>query len=74
LNAPHLLDVEVTQVIRRYAAIGAIDAERGRSALVDLGNFPLRRYPHGLLLPRVCWHGDVADAFAAIAGMSRGND
>jgi len=53
LHAPHLLDVEVAQVIRRYAAIGEIDAERGHAALVDLGDFPLRRYPHGLLLPRV---------------------
>jgi predicted nucleic acid-binding protein len=53
LNAPHLLDIEVTQVIRRYVAIGEIDDERGRAALVDLGDFPLRRYPHGFLLPRV---------------------
>ncbi len=53
LHAPHLIDVEATQVIRRYAATGEIDAERGRAALVDLGDLPLRRYPHGLLLPRV---------------------
>ena len=53
LHAPHLLDIEVTQVIRRYAATGEIDQERGRAALVDLGDFPLRRYPHGFLLPRV---------------------
>jgi predicted nucleic acid-binding protein len=53
LHAPHLLDIEVTQVIRRYAAMGEVDEERGRTALVDLGDFPLRRYPHGLLLPRV---------------------
>jgi predicted nucleic acid-binding protein len=53
LHAPHLLDVEVAQVIRRYAAAGEIDAERGWVALVDLGDFPLRRYPLGFLLPRV---------------------
>jgi len=53
LHAPHLLDVEVAQVIRRYAAAGEIDEERGSAALVDLGDFPLRRYPHGFLLPRV---------------------
>lgn len=53
LHAPHLLDVEVAQVIRRYAAAGEIDQERGRGALVDLTDFPLRRYPHGFLLPRV---------------------
>jgi predicted nucleic acid-binding protein len=53
LHAPHLLDVEVAQVIRRYAASGEIGAERGRIALADLADFPLRRYPHDFLLPRI---------------------
>jgi len=53
LHAPHLLDVEVAQVVRRYAAKGEIDGERGRAALADLSDFPLRRYPHEFLLPRV---------------------
>jgi predicted nucleic acid-binding protein len=53
LHAPHLLDVEVVQVIRRYAAAGEVDHERGRAALADLEAFPLRRYPHSFLLPRV---------------------
>jgi predicted nucleic acid-binding protein len=53
LHAPFLLDVEVAQVLRRYAARGEIDDERGRTALADLMDFPLRRYPHDLLLPRV---------------------
>jgi predicted nucleic acid-binding protein len=53
LHAPHLLDVEIAQVIRRYAANGEIDGERGRAALVDLADFPLRRYAHDFLLPRV---------------------
>lgn len=53
LHAPHLLDVEVAQVVRRYAANGEIDNERGRAALVDLADLPVRRYPHDFLLPRV---------------------
>lgn len=53
LHAPHLLDVEVAQVIRRYAALGEIDPERGRAALDDLADFPIHRYAHDLLLPRV---------------------
>jgi len=53
LHAPHLLDIEVAQVVRRYAANGEIDRERGRAALADLADFPLRRYPHAFLLPRV---------------------
>ena len=53
LHAPHLLDVEVAQVIRRYATSGEIDGERGRMALADLADLPLRRYPHDFLLPRI---------------------
>ena len=53
LHAPHLLDVEAAQVIRRYTASGEIDGERGRLALDDLADFPLRRYPHDFLLPRI---------------------
>jgi predicted nucleic acid-binding protein len=48
-----LLDVEVAHVIRRYAANGEIDGERGGTALDDLALFPMRRYPHDVLLPRV---------------------
>ena len=53
LHAPHLIDVETAQVLRRYAASGEIDGVRGRAALDDLADFPLRRYPHDFLLPRV---------------------
>jgi predicted nucleic acid-binding protein len=52
MHAPHLLDVEVAQVVRRYAANGEFDAERGRMILADLADLPLRRYPHDFLLPR----------------------
>jgi predicted nucleic acid-binding protein len=53
LHAPHLVDVEVAQVLRRYSLGGEIDEERGREALADLADLPLERYPHGALLPRV---------------------
>ncbi len=53
LHAPHLIDLEAAQVIRRYAATGEVGAERGREALADLADFPLRRYPHGFLLSRI---------------------
>ena len=62
LHAPHLVDVEVAQVVRRYAAGGTIDHERGRAALTDLVDFPLRRYPHDFLLPLV-W--DLRSNFTA---------
>ncbi len=53
LHAPHLIDVEVAQVLRRYAATGQIDPERCRAALTDLADFSMRRYPHDFLLPRI---------------------
>jgi predicted nucleic acid-binding protein len=53
MHVPHLIDVEVAQVIRRYAATRELDADRGRGTLSDLADFPLCRYPHDLLLPRV---------------------
>ena len=53
LHAPHLLDIEVAHAIRRYAARGEVDGQRGRTALADLADFPLHRYPHAPLLLRV---------------------
>lgn len=53
LHAPHLIDVEVAQVLRRHVREKAMSAERGGEALEDLGDLPLHRYPHDILLPRV---------------------
>jgi predicted nucleic acid-binding protein len=53
LHAPHLLDVEVAQVLRRYARSGVISADRAAEALADLVDLPLIRYPHFILLPRI---------------------
>jgi predicted nucleic acid-binding protein len=65
LHAPHLLDVEVAQVLRRFASRGEIAPERGRSALADLADFPLQRYPHDLLLPRIWELRDTVTAYDA---------
>jgi predicted nucleic acid-binding protein len=53
LHTPHLLDIEVAQVLRRYTRTGELDADRGLQALQDLGDFPLTRYPHDLFLLRI---------------------
>jgi predicted nucleic acid-binding protein len=53
LHAPHLLDIETAQVVRRFSAKGQISSERGREALVDFLDLPIIRYPHDVLLPRV---------------------
>ena len=53
LHAPHLLDVEVTQVLRRYASTGELKPGRAREAVQDLVDLPITRYPHAELLPWV---------------------
>ena len=53
LHAPHLIDLEAAQVLRRYAASGQISADRGREALDDLAALRLTRWPHDALIPRI---------------------
>jgi predicted nucleic acid-binding protein len=53
LHAPHLLDVEVAQVLRRYVARGEMRPERARLALDLLAKFPITRYSHEPLVPRI---------------------
>ena len=53
LHAPHLLDVEVAQVVRRYWRAGDVSAARGEEALRDLADLPIHRYPHEPLLGRM---------------------
>ncbi|MEK6606635.1 MAG: type II toxin-antitoxin system VapC family toxin [Myxococcota bacterium] len=50
--APHLIDVEVGQVLRRRMLAGGIAQARAREALDDLAALPLIRYAHGPLLSR----------------------
>jgi predicted nucleic acid-binding protein len=53
LHAPHLLDLEVAQVLRRYAMTGQVSPHRCRAALDDLLDLPFNRYSHDFMLPRV---------------------
>ena len=53
LHVPHLLDLEIAQVIRRYVLAGDIDVHRGREALSDLADWPLQRYSHYPWLQRI---------------------
>ena len=53
LHAPHLIDLELIHVLRRYAALGDLDDKRAMKALTAFGDLPILRYPHHDLLPRV---------------------
>jgi predicted nucleic acid-binding protein len=65
LHAPHLIDVEIAQVIRRHAAAGRFDEARGREIIEDLADLRIRRYPHGALLPRIWELRDNLSAYDA---------
>lgn len=53
VHAPHLIDVEVAQAMRRLVASRTIAEIRGRQAFEDMKDLGLTRYPHEFLLERV---------------------
>ncbi|HET9406888.1 MAG TPA: type II toxin-antitoxin system VapC family toxin [Candidatus Sulfotelmatobacter sp.] len=53
LHAPHILDVEVSQVLRHLVREGTVPELRAEQALDDLLDLRLTRYPHFVLLPRI---------------------
>ena len=53
LHAPHLLDLEVAQVIRRYWRAAELTEDRAGEALADFGDLRIHRHPHEPLLSRV---------------------
>ena len=65
LHAPHLIDLEVAQVLRRYARSGELDAPRGAQALDDLASLAIHRYPHNVLLSRIWELRDNVTAYDA---------
>lgn len=65
LSAPHLLDLEVAQVLRRHTGRGTLDASRGEGALRDFQDLRIERYPHHLFLGRIWSLRDNATAYDA---------
>ena len=51
-HSPHLMDVEVTQGLRRLVRGGEVTAARAAEALADLADLDLHRHAHLDLLPR----------------------
>ena len=53
VHVPHLIDVEIAQVLRRYVLRGALDERAGWMALRRWRSFDVERYPHEPFLDRV---------------------
>ncbi|MGO9085406.1 MAG: type II toxin-antitoxin system VapC family toxin [Candidatus Sulfotelmatobacter sp.] len=65
LHAPHLLDLEVTQTLRRLVREGIISARRADEAVHDLLDLRIARYPHFVFLPRIWQHRHNLTAYDA---------
>jgi predicted nucleic acid-binding protein len=53
LHAPHLIDVEVAQVLRRLVLARQLSAPRAQEALEDFGQLAIERHAHTPLLQRM---------------------
>jgi predicted nucleic acid-binding protein len=65
LFAPHLLDVEVTQVLRRLTQLREIDPARSLQALDDYRALLIERIAHNDLLSRIWELRDSLTAYDA---------
>ena len=53
IHAPHLIDVEVEQVLRRLVHAKELTPARGALALGDFAELVIERHPHHSLLARI---------------------
>ena len=66
LHAPHLLDVEVVQGLRRLVRAGEVSAVRAEEAMADLIDLDVHRHSHLDLLPRAWKLRDNITAYDAM--------
>lgn len=66
LHAPHLVDVEVVQGLRRLVRMGEVSSGRANEAIVDLADLDLYRHPHVDLLGRAWKLRDNVSAYDAM--------
>jgi predicted nucleic acid-binding protein len=65
LHCPHVLDLEVAQVLRRLVRESHISAHRAQEAIADLVDLKIARYPHFVFLPEVWRHRNNLSAYDA---------
>jgi len=65
LHAPHVLDLEVAQVLWRLVREGSVSAPRADQAIQDLLDLRVTRYPHFVFLPHIWRLRDNLSAYDA---------
>jgi len=75
LHAPHLVDLEVAQVLRRYVLNGILEPGEARDALDVFLALDIERHAHDLLLDRI-WElsGNVSAHDAAYVALAEALD
>jgi predicted nucleic acid-binding protein len=66
LHAPHLVDVEVCQGLRRLVRAGEVSSARAAEALDDLGSLDLQRHAHIDFIDRAWKMRDNVTAYDAM--------
>lgn len=66
LHAPHLIDVEVTQGLRRLVRLREVSVERAADAIADLIDLDLHRHAHLDLVTRAWKQRDNITAYDAM--------
>ena len=66
MHAPQLLDIEITQVLRRLVRQKEITAARAEQALQDLADLVVERHEHQTLIMRI-WQ--LRDSLSAYDGV-----
>ena len=66
LHAPHLIDVEVTQGLRRLVRAREVSPDRAAEAIADLVDLDLHRHAHVDLLTRTWKLRDNITAYDAV--------
>jgi predicted nucleic acid-binding protein len=66
LHAPHLIDVEVLQALRRLVRMGEVSASRAEEVVADLSDLDLHRHAHLDLLTRAWKLRDNVSAYDAV--------
>lgn len=65
MHSPHLLDIEVAHVLRRFVRENRVSAQRAEQALHDLVALSITRYPHDVFLGRIWQHRQNLSAYDA---------